>query len=240
MTEIESRASATPPVPAALSTEPVAKVDAEFDAVQALTRLLLGAALDGSDELLSRLRQWDAAPRAVEQSGAKEPPSAALRYALVGLLFDAEARIRARLARAGRLSHRLTDLFYAAMEPVAYFLPIQPALDTFDELVERAQFELYRWMQLGRREEQRGRALARQATGSSIDELLEYLAHNPAIRELIEQQGVSVAGTAVDEVRERMVSADAWVERLARGMLRRPARETEAPPAPEKQDAGAR
>ena len=65
-----------------------------------------------------------------------------------------------------------------------------------------------------------------------MDELLDYLAHDPAIRNLIEQQSVGTAEAAVDEVRGRMVAADMLVERLTRGLLHRPARDgPQAPPA---------
>jgi len=90
---------------------------------------------------------------------------------------------------------------------------------------------LDRWADRGRMEEQQSRDMTQEAVVSVIDELLDYMAQNPEVRELIEQQGMSMAETAVDEVRERSATADMWIERVARGLLHRPASENTAQPA---------
>jgi hypothetical protein len=64
-----------------------------------------------------------------------------------------------------------------------------------------------------------------------IDEVLDYMAKNPEVRQLIEQQGMSMADTAVGEVRERTATADMWIERIARSLLHRPASEETTQPA---------
>jgi len=58
----------------------------------------------------------------------------------------------------------------------------------------------------------------------AMDEAINTLAHSPALVELVQTQSSSLAGVVVEEVRERAVSADILVERLARRILRRPPR----------------
>jgi hypothetical protein len=80
-------------------------------------------------------------------------------------------------------------------------------------------------------EEQQSRQMAQEAVVGVIDELLDYMARNPEVRQLIEQQGMSMADSAVGEVRERTATADMWIERIARSLLHRPASEETAPTA---------
>jgi hypothetical protein len=57
------------------------------------------------------------------------------------------------------------------------------------------------------------------------------MSRNPEVRELIAQQSMGMADSAVDEVRERSASADQWIERLAHSLLHRPMGEKPAKPA---------
>ena len=96
---------------------------ARFDTAAALLRLLVGGALVGMDELRVRLERWQEATQAsaqtVHQTMRTMPPrttSDALRYTLVGMLFETETRMRrgfatmaARFSRFSRLSVRPTS-----------------------------------------------------------------------------------------------------------------------------------
>ncbi len=105
------------------------------------------------------------------------------------------------------------------------------------------------WIARGRYEERLGRHLSRQLAGRPINEIVDYLAENPhvyklveeqlerlrenpePVRELVQNQSVSMAAEAVDELREQGVTADNLIEGFVRRVLRRPARE-ELPPPP--------
>jgi len=56
------------------------------------------------------------------------------------------------------------------------------------------------------------------------------MAQEPQVRDLIQQQGVTMAGTALGEVRSRTATADRWVERVVRRALRM--QQLEEPGAP--------
>lgn len=212
--------------------------DERFDTAAALLRLLVGGALVGTRELRLRLERWQQAIPDAASTQAVAPrtasPSDALRYTLMGMMFETESRMRRRFStmrrRLARASHEANRFYGSVMSDMRY-TPLDPLRARFEEMVYRATMTLDRWADRGRMEEQQSRDMAQEAVVSVIDELLDYMARNPEVRELIEQQGLSMAETAVDEVRERTATADMWIERIARGLLHRPASENPAQPA---------
>jgi len=209
--------------------------DERFDATTALLRLLVGGALVGTRELRLRLERWQQSIPDFSSTQAVAPrtasPSDALRYTLMGMMFETESRLRRRFStmrrRLARASHE-ASLFYTNVMSDMRYTPLNPLRARFEEMVYRATMTMDRWADRGRMEEQQSRDMAQEAVVSVIDELLDYMARNPEVRELIEQQGLSMAETAVDEVRERTASADMWIERIARGLLHRSASENPA------------
>jgi hypothetical protein len=218
---------------------------ASFDAAEAVLRVLIGALLVGSDELRHQLEQWEAtrqpAPSPPTLQSMTEPPryvplSESMRHALVGLLFETEARMRWRLSTlAGRLA-RLSDMaeyvFTTRLEPVIRQTPFDPVLGRLDELLFVTMATVDRWSARGRTEERQGRTEAREALARIADELLDYMSRNPEVRALIERQGSSIAEEAVEQVRERTASADTRLERLAHSLLHRPMKDGATEKAP--------
>lgn len=209
-------------------------IEDQFDTPTALLRLLLGAALVGADELRVRLRAWEAATRSSAQAASHPMASpstvrAPRRYALIGMLFDSRTRVRREISRVRVRLERLSDQadsYYDEMHASDMRqTPIYPLLERLDELFFNAEEMVDRWAARGKSEAERGSRMARFASTSVVDELLDYMARNPEVRKLIEQQASGMAEVAVDEVRERAESADEWVERLAHRVLRRPVSE---------------
>lgn len=206
-----------------------------FDAISAVLRLMIGGFLEGADELRRRLRQWEAtahsSPSMAQLQAALQPLQHAtvptsLRYGFIGMLFETQTHMRQRFSTAMALFARLSEeteyLFVTAVEPAISKTPLDPILMRLDEMLYIAKAAVDRWTTRGWLEEQQSRDIVHQATTSVVDELIAYMAHNPELRELIMQQGTSIAGEAVDEVRERTASADMWVERFTRSLLHRP------------------
>jgi len=250
MSESEQANGSTPPAQPRSSTDDAvvdAVVDAVADAVadagapndrfdtnRALMRLLLGGMLVGADELRARLWRWELASRsAAYQATAPQGSSTWLRYALVGMAFETESRMRRGFSRMLARFERLADETNGAYTRFAYAVrgtPLDDAVRYLDDVFYRASRTVDEWVAHGWIEEQQGRRMAEQATVSVMDELLDYMAHNPEVRRLIEEQGMSMAEATADDVHERMASADQWIERLAHNLLRRPA--GEKPEAP--------
>lgn len=219
------------PAPAVGNTQPA---DDQFDAAAALLRLMVGAVLVGEDELRIRLREWETNTRSTAQAAPARTASDVLRSSFVGMLFETETRMRrgfsTLLERLAFLSDE-ANLFYTRLTPYLRQTPLDPLRMRLDDILFLAMVTLDRWTERGWIEEQQGRRMARQGTVGMIDELLDYMAHNPEVRRLIEQQGISMADTAVDEVRERTAAADMWLERLAHSLLRRQTGDKAAKPA---------
>ena len=212
--------------------------DERFDTATALLRLLVGGALVGTRELRLRLEQWQQTIPDPASTQAVAPrttsTSDALRHTVMGMMFETESRMRRRFSnirrRLARASQEANRLYTTTMSDMRY-TPLDPLRARVEEMVYRATMTMDRWADRGRMEEQQSRDLAQEAVVSVIDEVLDYMARNPEVRQLIEQQGMSMAESAVGEVRERTATADMWIERIARSLLHRPASEETAQPA---------
>ena len=232
-THLNGSSQPTVRLPAARAhSEPIGD---QFDVPASLLRLLVGGVLVGADELRVRLHEWEAATSSVSPtvsppSPMGPTPSAPWRYALIGMLFESETRVRRGFstvrARLERLSYEVESYYDDLYESDMRQTPLDPLLTRLDELLFDMEEMVDRWAARGRSEAERSSRMARLASTSVVDELLDYMARNPEVRELIERQASSMAGEAVDEVRGRTATADLWVERLAHRVLRRPVDET--------------
>ncbi|HXV44222.1 MAG TPA: hypothetical protein VEC96_14245 [Anaerolineae bacterium] len=200
------------------------------DSLRTLMRLLVGGAVFGADGLLRRSKQWQAE---IQQAAAPKMivvPFSELernqrRHTLIGLLFETPEVMSSGLAKAGRASGAAAGLVGKVLGPIANSRLARPVKRRYDKLVARGESTLERWAERGRVEEQASRALTEQAMTQLFDEVMDmvmiHLAEKPELRDLLQQQSVSMAGEVVGEVRQRTADADAILERLARAMLRR-------------------
>ena len=214
------------------AVQPVEAVDDEM--LEAFTRLLVGALVEGSEQFRERLKTWDEAtavsPDTRETTGSS--PAEQLRHTLIGILFHAEAHLKTRQIplfkrAAGLAFHSLNRL----AAPVANSRVSRSVNGRMDKWAARGETFVDKWMATGRVEEAHGRKLALTATQESIDEFLNYLAENEELQDLITEQSVSLAAESMNSVRERTVTSDAIAERFVRRLLRRPMRTTLAPVA---------
>ncbi|MCP4362427.1 MAG: hypothetical protein GY796_30850 [Chloroflexi bacterium] len=205
----------------------------EFDAVESLLRLLVGASIEGPAELAERLQQWEelAAQQQAESALAEDFTPEQLRYALVGFIFESHTQLRGSLSRLGRLASISGKLMLKATRPISSSRPMQPVHKRIDQLAAQGETAVNQWIARGQIEEPQSRLIAREALGETVDEVINHLAENPEIQHLVTQQGVGLAGELVDNVRSRTVTADTVLERLARGFLKRPPREQLPPPS---------
>ena len=98
----------------------------------------------------------------------------------------------------------------------------RPVQERFDIYSERGESIVNSWMNIGRREEQVSRALVRQqAYEETVNDVIDYLAQKPEVRELVQQQSVGMAGEIVDDIRERSSEYDTLLEERVNKLLRR-------------------
>lgn len=80
--------------------------------------------------------------------------------------------------------------------------------------------DLRRWIILGRSEARHSRTLAGVAITSIVREAVAYLASEPAVQQIVQEQGTTLATDVLGEVREYTVSADTFVDGLVRKFFR--------------------
>ena len=200
----------------------------EFEVLEAITRLLVGGALEGSSEFVARLRNWEAETAVSRKT---TPTTAAqFRYALIGALFHAEAQFKKKqlplLLRAGKLGLSITTTAVAPFTKLGATTGVNAQLDAW---AQRGETVVSQWIERGQVEEQHGRAMARHATSESMNEMINLLAENKELQNLIAEQSTGLAAEALDEARERTVTADEIAERIVRSILRRPPRQISLP-----------
>jgi hypothetical protein len=205
------------------------QLESDWSPSIAFARLLLGLALEGGDQLTAHLRRWDSAAH-TPVAALERPPSFRdlQRYATLAMLTGTAARggmvLRSLLDASDEAATRVGDGFDYALRRWP-FRSLRPYLFSLRWDVEEAMDE---WIDLGRRKEEQARRMARHAAASLVDEVFDYLAQSPDVRDLVERQAAGAAETAVEDVRERTASADRLVARLVRNLLRRPAGATRA------------
>ncbi len=218
--------------------------EADFDALRALTALLVGGAIEGTSQLASRLKEYQEEIRqqAAENAGQNEESEpivedelVRLRYALVGLIFDAQDTFRRNLSLWAKIADQSARATNRVTNPVTNSFLFRPARRRYDRLIRRGESSLARWVSDGRKEEPPSRELARKTYVEIVDEFIDQLAENPQLQSVITQQSLGVASEMRDEVRERTVTADNLVENLVRRILRRTPRAELPEPPPQVQ-----
>ena len=223
-----------------------------FKTLRSLTRLVVGGAILGAEELMDRLETWeqeidqepvDTIPAemvvydvvdesvSVESNGFQPlRDSTSSRHVLVGLIFDSQTKLEQRLTALGSFERRASRRLLAPNKPLGKSRLGQRINSHFEGLVRRGESEVARLAEIGKVEEYRSRKLTLTATTETVDESIDYLTDNEELQELITMQGVGIAGEALEEVRERTVSADDFFESVVRAFLRRtPRKQLEAP-----------
>ena len=202
------------------------------DTVKSITRLVIGGVEIGADELLSRLKIWEDEVEMKFQEGSTASPASApgslqtatsdqARLALIGLVFEMQDGLRYGITIFGRLERLITRLVQPILQPILGSRVLAPTRRQYDRLVVRGQEEVSRWIQRGRQEDLHSRVLAEKGFDDVVDTYIEYLATNPELQELVQTQSTGLANEVVEEVRERTVSADTFLESVARSLLRR-------------------
>ncbi len=214
-----------------VTPEPSEQDSPDVETLHTLMRLVLGGAVEGTDELIRRLKERQAetsqsAPLPVIIS-PDETELDRLRYAFIGFLFQSPHYMLQGVSNVERATRRATGLASKLFSPITNSRLMQPARQRYESIAARGESILESWIKTGRAEEHVSRILVRRSATGVIDEFIEYLADNPEIRAVVQQQSVGLAGEIVGEVRNRTASADNLVERVARSVLRLPLRETQ-------------
>lgn len=194
----------------------------ESDNVTTFTRLLVGAGIEGFDQLLERLQEIEKQLLIAPVNSEPASDFDKARQTVIGLMFVTQAWMREGLAKLGTqlddFSKTAKERYQVDIEP---YLANLPFYDRIEEQLQNLEQEIDHWQRIGALEEQRGRAMAQATYFRIVDEVIDYLAEKPEITQLIQQQSIGVVGGVMDDVRTVSAQADNLTERIARGILRR-------------------
>jgi hypothetical protein len=160
-----------------------------FDAYRSIVRLLVGLALVGSDGLIARLREWEAAhPQGQTEQADAELGDDTARRALVGMAFETAEMARQVVWGAAGLSASVAGAMWSAFRPITNSFLFRPLWVPVRSIVTRSEARRARYDQVGRSEEQRSRKLAGEVTGLLIEDIVDYVGDNPGVKTLIDTQ----------------------------------------------------
>jgi polyhydroxyalkanoate synthesis regulator phasin len=194
--------------------------------LKATMRLAVGSALNGSDAYIQRLRQIQAMQVPVKPETVivdeDETFHDQLKYALLGILFETPDLIQHGLMTAERASSKVYGLFSKILSPFTDSRIFRPVKNRYDTAAGRGEKVIDRLIMKGRVEEQNSRQIVQQ---KNVDELvndfLEYIVLRTEIRQLIQEEGIDVAGDVVYEFQEQSAAVDTTLERKLKSLFRK-------------------
>lgn len=191
-------------------------------------RLLVGAALEGTDELRIRIEPWWADVQEWEREsgaslfGVEEKGGSPLLFILLGLLFKTPDYLSRGISTVGRVSSRATSIVSRLLRPITNSRVMRPVQRRYRYFVARGESEVNSLKFIGRSEARTSRALIRQEVNEdTIEDILAYLVEKAKIRDLIAEQGVEAAGDVSTEIRVRSAAVDSSLDNIVDNILRR-------------------
>ncbi len=224
--------------------------------LSSLTRLAIGGMLAGYDGLAKRISIWETtldqregaiaerpstpdeniSPNSATERSDRETEADLIRYAAIGMVFTAQNVLITSLKNVDRISRLTGGMIEKVAGPIYSSRMLSPLRNQINYLAEHGQIQVDHWIEIGREEDERSRAIASAALTDQVDTSIQYLTNNKEVQELVQSQSVGLVGAIVEETRERTVSADNYLEAWVRTMLRRPMRSELPDPEPELQE----
>ncbi|MFW5708885.1 MAG: hypothetical protein ACOCX5_01565 [Chloroflexota bacterium] len=209
----------------ALSAESANTSSVQGDDVDRLLRFMIGAVLEAGTDLSRRVQYWESQLRVLEaetvSTSTEEVSIENLGYALLGLIFTSKDLIQVTLTKLITQSKGQIDLITPFTVPLQRIPLIRPLINSLEKRGRISHQQFSQLARRGRNEANIGRYAARGSIKDLLDEFLDYLAHNPEVMEMIQQQSADLASNMIGTVRGISARADDQLERIARVFIRR-------------------
>ena len=195
--------------------------------IKILLRLLIGSAVVLNDEFWRRARLWQSEidksrSSTAASSSLAETEGERLRYTLIGLLFQAVDGAADRLKSMQYRSTQARRRVFRLVDPLVSNRLVRPIRHQVEHAASKGESVLQSWIQTGRQEEELSRRLVlEQAYENLLNEVLDYVAQKPEIRDLVQDQGVGMAEEMVGTLRERSTGVDSFLADKANAIFRR-------------------
>jgi polyhydroxyalkanoate synthesis regulator phasin len=192
--------------------------------LKATLRLAIGAALNGKDAYIGRLRQVQAAQELVRPEAIiveeNETFRDQIRYLILGVLFETPDLLQKGLITVEQVSSKVFRAFSKILSPITNFWVFSPVKNQYDMAAARGEDVIDRLIMKGRIEEQNSRLIIQQkAIDDLVNEFLEYVVLKTEVKQLILEEGVTISGDAVDEFREQSATVDTKLEQAIRAFF---------------------
>ncbi|MCB0193494.1 MAG: hypothetical protein KDJ65_16220 [Anaerolineae bacterium] len=206
-----------------------------LEKLKMLLRLIIGGSAEALDEIMRRVQERQ---EQIEQNLAggmtiiphNETELDRLRYAFIGFLFEAPEHVVSRISTLQKKTRKATNRIDRIVSPFTNNFLTRPIRRRYQERVAKLNAMLNRLIDSGRAEATAGRRLTRDTFEAAVDEIFDYVAQNPEIRQVLQQQSMGMTEEVVDQLRDRAATADVLVDRIARTILQRRSSPTEADP----------
>jgi uncharacterized RDD family membrane protein YckC len=209
------------------------------------TRASLGSALLALDTISDRLEQAELEAEAemplrrpedvlipMSEWGERfgESPDKTARYLMLGIMTDASSKAKKGGSIIHGVSVSMAGLINTLLGPFRRSRTLGPVRRGFENALERGESQVDRWINLGRTEDFSSRRLAQAALNQVADDTMDDMVTNPRIQlfiqEIVQAQSQGMIDEGIEELRERTISGDNFIEHPIRRILRRPPRET--------------
>ena len=198
-------------------------------------RMLVGAALEGSDELRkqikTRLTNIQKGEQEIDASILEdETGGSPLLYTLIGLLFKTPKYLSWGTSTADHAYSRATSFVSRFTKPITNSWVLRPMRRRYDALAAHGESVVSSLEKIGRSEAPPSRALIRQqVSDETIEGFLTYIVEKSKIREMIVETSTQVGDDALVEMRGRGASVDSSLDNLVDNILRR--KKLQTPPS---------
>ena len=186
-------------------------------------RLAVGGTVLAVEEAGRTLR--DLADPGPNQRPAEPLPATSARHVLIGALALGPAWMNQLMRRSrGTLSDSLSrpaKLASRGLHVVARVVPTERLARRADQLRTDALTMARRLADVGRREEQQGRSLARATRGFGLTRIFDRVADSPQLRSVIREQSAGMGRSALVDLREGSARADELAESVMGRLLPR-------------------
>jgi len=201
--------------------------------LKASLRLVVGSTLNGGDVTLQRLRQVQASQELVKSENIAvdedETSLDQLKYALIGILFETPDLLQKGLMTTERVTSRVYGLFSKILSPITGSRIFKPVKSQVDYAAGRGEKVVDRLIMKGRVEAQNSRHMAQQQNVDDlINDFLEYLVIRTELRQLIQEEGMDIAGDVVYDFQEQSAAVDTKIEQKLKSLFRK-----NVPPGPD-------
>jgi uncharacterized RDD family membrane protein YckC len=138
------------------------------------------------------------------------------RYLAIGAAGDARKAAERGLGFVNEVTDTAGRTFWRFAGPVWGSTLLSPVRRPVQRWRLRGEEQVQRWIADGMQQEARSRAVATASLNNLVQESVTDLTNNPEVQvlvqEVIQSQSVGLVGQIIQEIRERLLSMDIWIQ----------------------------